>query len=141
MIWTGREWKVKEHEHAGQPGVSIADGRVNFGVRGAWGGNPGQKIAALSFIAPKSGTYTLNATAISKPWDGGDQVRLRILKNDGQAVHQVARLELPKNQTVEIKDVSVPLAQGQQLVIVPDLGMHNASNITLRDLTITFSGG
>ncbi|MDQ3813626.1 MAG: hypothetical protein M3347_06710, partial [Armatimonadota bacterium] len=71
MIWTGREWKVKEHEHGGQPTISIADGRSNFGVRGAWGGNPGQKIAALSFIAPKSGTYTLNATAVSKPWDGG----------------------------------------------------------------------
>ena len=52
---------------------------MSMGARAARGGNPGQKLPALVFIAPTAGRYVLSASVRMELWDGkGAATKLRV---------------------------------------------------------------
>jgi hypothetical protein len=144
LVWNGQEWEPadKTHTQGGQPRAAVVDGKVNFSTRAPWTNNEGQKIAALVFIVPKTGTYTVRGTVHSKPWEGGAKaLGFRLLAKDGQAANLLKTIELPRGEDVPLGDVKTDLREGQELVFVPEAKpWHNASTITLKDLEIRFEG-
>jgi hypothetical protein len=142
LPWGAASWKAREHEHGGQPDARIEAGSAHLAARGAWGGNPGEKLPALVFIAPKAGRYQVRGRLSADVWDGGGPVSLRVLQKDSQAVSELKTYRLQSKQPVDLAPLAVTLEAGQELVFVPRFGRHNvAATFTLKDLQIAASGG
>jgi hypothetical protein len=80
----------------GQPSVKIAGGVPDFSSRGGWGGGgsePGNKRAALLFVAPATGTYKVSGSVRSFVWEGDKAAgaNLSILKHD-KATGKITRV-------------------------------------------------
>lgn len=142
MKWNGQRWAAVGGEQGGQPSVSIIDGRVQLGTSAPWTGNQGQKIAALVFLVPRTGKYTVRGSVISKPWTGtAPALGLKILACDGQAANELAAIPLPRDKEVPLPELAVDLREGQELIFAAQAkDWHNASNITLQGLTVTCEG-
>jgi hypothetical protein len=140
LTWTGQQWTATEHSHGGQPGAKVIDGVYQASVRGPWGGNPGQKICALIFTAPKPGVWRVSGTARSDPWDGNAaHIDLRLLQKDTQRASEVQVIRLPRKQDVPFT-ADIRLGVNQELVLVPAVPTQNATNLVLRDVTVTSVG-
>ncbi|MCW1925029.1 hypothetical protein OKA05_20885 [Luteolibacter arcticus] len=138
LKWDGTRWFSKELEAGGQPAVSVADGAVEFSVRAPWTGEPGQRTAALAFIAPESGTWRITGKATSKTWEGGAATyKLGVFKKDTQRSAQQAVIDLPRSGEAVDINVKVDLTAGHELVLVPLMpDWHNATNTRVTDLRI-----
>ncbi|MEK7951492.1 hypothetical protein [Luteolibacter soli] len=138
MKWDGTRWFDKEHEAGGQPAVSVADGGVEFSVRGPWTGMPGQRVAALAFVVPESGTWRIRGKASSKPWTGEAKTfALGVFKKDTQRSAQQAVIALPRSGEEVDLDVKVDLTAGHELVLLPLMpDWHNATNTRVTGLVV-----
>ena len=118
--------------------MRIESGKIDFAARGPATGNEGQKIAGLVFIAPKSGLYTLSATARSKPWEGGAKFfRLGLFKKDTQRAAELKVLELPRDGTPVPLELKVELTEGHELVLLPLMpDWHNGTHTTVENLVV-----
>ena len=142
LVWGNGQWIAPDHSQGGHPSARIADGKLNFGALGPWGGNEFNfpKIPVLVFIAPKSGLYKITGTAKSKPWDGlAKTFPLSLRKKDTQRAAEIATMQLPRDGTPVPFTAEVELTAGHELLFVPMMhGLHNnAANVTLEDLAIS----
>jgi hypothetical protein len=143
MNWGGSKW-IGQTEFGGQPSLAINRSTVLMEVRGAWGGDgnaTGKKIAALTFIPPAPGTYTINAKASADVWQGSAAAQLVLLKrpaSDG-ALEMIETYELKKGaEPVELADVEIELGQGESLVFAAVMNnRHNAAKVKLERLKIS----
>lgn len=76
LVWVHHEgamrWFNRDHAHGGQPSAAIENGAVVFSVKGRSDGEMNyRKSAALGFIAPADGAYTLSCVAEVQRWEGG----------------------------------------------------------------------
>ena len=141
MLWNGKNWYAKENTHGGQPGGDVGEQRVSLGIRAAWEGQPGNKLAALTFIAPAAGKYTLNAKIKPDLWAGDKEERfdLRILKVAKKAgtASKVKMMNLVSGKPREVADLAVELAEGDEIVFVSTFPhMHMAASVTITDVKI-----
>ncbi len=142
LVWGNGAWTAPDHAQGGHPSATVADGKINFGALGPWGGNEFNypKIPALAFIAPKSGIYKVSGTASSKPWDGGAKtVPLSLRKKDTQRAAEITTVQLPRDGTPVPFTAEIELTAGHELLFVPLMhGLdNNATNLTIEDLVIT----
>jgi hypothetical protein len=137
MPWNGTAWQAAEHGQGGQPAARVADGTVNLGERAAWGGNPGQKLAALSAVVPSAGTWRLTGTARMDLWDGKGATITLLVLHHGQTAGELARIGLPDHQArqFEVKAVCGP---GDRLTMVPRFpGMNQAGTLVLSGVALS----
>ncbi len=142
LVWGNGSWIAPDHSQGGHPSARVADGNVNFGALGPWGGegNDYPKIPVLAFIAPRNGTYKVTGTASSKPWEGGATTfPLSLRKKDAQRAAEIATLQLPRDGTPVPFTAEVDLSVGHELLFVPLMhDLHNnAANIGIADLVVT----
>ncbi len=141
MVWGGGNW-VGPREFGGQPAVSVRRKTVTLASRGSWGspGNQkGVKTAALAFIAPEPGTYTLEGKAQAEVWQGKAGVELVLYRHvPDESLTYVDSLDLEKGaEPVEIAGWSVTLKKGEQLVIAAIVARnHTAANVRVRGFQI-----
>ena len=141
LVWGNGAWIAPDHAQGGHPSATVADGKINFGALGPWGGNEFNypKIPALAFIAPKSGIYKVTGTASSKPWEGGAKtVPLSLRKRDTQRAAEISVVQLPRDGTPVPFTAEVELTAGHELLFVPMMhGLdNNATNLTIDALVI-----
>ena len=138
MIWAGTEWVAEKNGAGGQPQAHIEAGKFLIAARGSWSGQEGQRVAALIFIAPKSGVYTISGVAYSDPWAGeAPALSLNLYKKDAQRAAPLKQFPLPRKTQVPF-EASVELSVGHELVLTPRIdAWHNASTITLSNVKIT----
>ena len=142
LVWGNGVWIAPDHSQGGHPSARVADGKINFGTLGQWGGggNDYPKIPALAFIAPQTGVYKITGTAHSKPWEGGAKtVPLSLRKKDTQRAAEITTVQLPRDGTPVPFTAEVELTAGHELLFVPLMhGLdNNATNLTIEDLVIT----
>ena len=142
LPWSGTAWQAAEHSHGGQPAAKATPTAVELVVRTAWPGQPGNKLAALTFIAPEPGTYTLSATVKPRVWDAGAPIALDVLKKS-DAVTRVKTIELKPKVGADIAGIRVPLEAGEELVLVPAFPGRGLVAFTCRieGLKILFAPG
>ena len=141
LVWGNGLWIAPDHSQGGHPSARVADGKINFGTLGPWGGggNDYPKIPALAFIAPKTGVYKIAGTANSKPWDGGAKtVPLSLRKKDTQRAAEITVIQLPRDGTPVPFTAEVELTAGHELLFVPLMhGLeNNATNLSIEDLVV-----
>ena len=112
-------------------------------VRGPWSGQPGQKRAALVFIAPESGKYTFEGSALIVFWSGSNSkpMKLEFFKLDpiAKTASTLSTLELMHGMAAPMK-IEVELNAGQELAVVPQIAARNtAANVKLSDIKVTFA--
>ena len=97
-----------------------------------------QKVAALVFLAPKTGLYRVSGVASSKPWEGRAKVlRLGILKKDTPRAAKLRTLELPRDNSRVPFELTIELTAGHELVFLPLMpDWHNATTTAITDLAI-----
>jgi hypothetical protein len=141
LPWDGQRWHAAANEQGGQPSAEVHAGKVVLAVRGEWNGNPGRKLAALTFIVPEAGTYSVTIEATLRFWEGQkDSASLWLLnspradRGKGGESAVLARVDLPHDKPVTIGVKAVELRAGDELTIVPVLERwHTAGNVTLRE--------
>ncbi len=140
LAWNGKAWAAKEHSHGGQPAAGFRKDGPFLANRTAWGGNPGNKYAALSFIAPADGTYVASTDAVHlKMWEGGPPAYLRVIRfGTDEAGTEVAKIELKKNRADNpLPAVTASLEKGDRLTFIGVFPRMNAAGtFTLKGLTI-----
>jgi hypothetical protein len=141
MPWGGVSWSPQDHSHGGQPAVTVGATAVKLSVRTAWPGQPGNKLAVLTFIAPKDGHYTVTGGVKPRIWDGGAPIALGLMKLNriDEEIKEVASVPLRSNETAVLKDLTVELKAGEELSFVPQFTGRGlcAFNLPLEKLTIT----
>ena len=141
LVWKAGWWVAAEHGFGGQPKAELKDNAIRLEFRAPHGEHPGEKLAGLVFVAPTAGTYTLSGTADLKLWDGDNRVALSILHKTTDAVTTVQRIPLKRNAAVPLENLSVELAAGDELVLLPRIdGMFTGGDVSLRSLTISAGG-
>ncbi len=139
LVWNGSEWIAEQDSFGGQPAVDTAKTAVRLSCRAVWSGAPGEKLAALSFIAPRAGRYRLRVKPAVALWEGrGASVEIRLIRlpesGDGD---QVAALTVKDGEVGELDSGPLDLAAGARLTLVPRFpGWHIAGTIELRDLGV-----
>jgi len=137
LAWREGWWVALENTFGGQPKAEMKDGAVRLEFRAPHGNSPGEKLCGLVFIAPQAATFRASGSAELKLWDGGNAVRLTVLHKTKSAVTEITSLKLVRNQRVPLTGVSVPLAAGDELILLPRIeGMFTGGDVMLRDLVI-----
>lgn len=138
MPWSGTEWQAQANGHGGQPGAKARQGRVELGVRAAWGGNPGQKLAALSVVVPQAGRWRLTGSVRIELWDGrGATVALGVWRHplDGAGV-AAGTVAMPDRQPASL-DLVIEAVAGERIALVPRFpGMHQAGTVICEGLRL-----
>jgi hypothetical protein len=145
-VWKKRQgspkWTVEleEHMHGGQPAATVDGKEVRIGIRTAWTGQPGQKVIALTFIAPKKGGYAVAGTVTPRVFDAGAPLGLLVMKIDrasGQ-VSEVARVELKNDQETRLLGVYASLEKEEELSLVPFFPGRGlvAATYVIKDLAV-----
>ena len=139
--WDGTTWHPEDHQQGGQPSVKVENGTAHISVGGPWPNNEFQKIAGVVFLAPASGLYRVTATAHTRPWTGGAQTfRLAVMKKVAQRAAEVARFDLPRDDTPVPLDFTVELTEGHELVFLPLMpDWNNATTVVIENLSIRFA--
>ncbi len=139
--WDGTAWHPEDHQQGGQPSVKVENGTARLSVGGPWPNHEFQKIAGVVFIAPASGVYRVTAAAHTKPWTGGAQkFRLAVMKKDAQRAAEVARFDLPRDDTPVPLDFAVELTKEHELVFLPLMpDWNNATTVVIENLSIRFA--
>ena len=141
MPWNGKGWNAKENTFGGQPGAGVGEQKITLAVRAGWQGSTESKLAALVFIAPAAGKYTVAAKVNSDLWAGDKATPfdLRLLKIDKKAgtVSKVKKVELVSGTPRDLADITVDLAEGDEIAFVPTFPqMHMAASVTFSDVKI-----
>ena len=139
MTWTGKDWGVQANGFGGQPGATTAGKTISLGIRGPWDGASASRTAALVFISPVAGAYTISSKLDVSRWAGDQNIAVHLYRRDPvkKSVRPVA--EIP----VEVKEGNVlaataTLAAGEELLFIAEIGaFHTAGGVTFRDLLIT----
>ena len=146
MNWAGESW-LGAYEYGSQPSVKVEGGKVGIISRGAWGGGgsePGNKRAALVFIAPQKGTYRVTGTARAFVWEGDKAAgaSLSLLKSDPKT-NKITRLRsivTPDATDVAIEGTEVELDVGEELIFLNAINsMYTAAVTDLTGLKIAYS--
>ncbi|PQO43962.1 carbohydrate binding domain-containing protein [Blastopirellula marina] len=144
MIWGNEQWNASDRTQAGHPSAKIADGNLDFGTMGPWGGDQNfAKIPVLTFIAPADGVYRFQANVSAKPWEGGaEEIKFVVRKKDLQRAVPVASIDLPREGKQIPLDVEIELRQGHEAVLFPEMQHqhNNALQLFIRDLRVTRQG-
>jgi DNA-binding transcriptional ArsR family regulator len=121
LTWNGTEWQANEHAFGGQPSVDTTKTAVRLSCRAVWSGNPGEKIAALSFIAPSAGRYRLRIAPALSEWEGkGSTVELRVIMCPASGHGSlIMALPIKDGETGDLHTDAIPLQAGERLVLVP----------------------
>ncbi|BCM91358.1 hypothetical protein IAD21_03230 [Abditibacteriota bacterium] len=142
MVWKGDSWHG-EYDFGGQPMAKVEGGKITMGVRGSWGGGAtqeGSKNAALVFIAPAKGIYSVTGTVRSGVWQGDKNASLlSALSADPKTgkVTKIRSFPTPSDTDVTLEGLEVSLEAGQELVLAPAVTqMYTAANFELRDLKV-----
>jgi hypothetical protein len=135
MIWTGTDWNVGEGGFGGQPGARVKDGTLTFGIRAPHGQPMAERVAGVTFIAPKAGQFSLSGSVDLRNWDGTNPVDLALLHKTADAVKPLTTLALVRNQRVSLAGLSATVAAGDELVLLPrPHGAFGGADVNLRDL-------
>lgn len=136
LTWRDNSWKAPSDDFGDQPKAEMRDNGVRMEFRAASGNPQAERICALSFIAPKTGTYNLSGSVELKLWDGDVPVRLQLLRRGHDGAVEILSLPLTRDQRQELK-TQVQLQTGDELVLVPRPGgAFTGGDITLRDITL-----
>ncbi|MFW6164394.1 MAG: hypothetical protein ACODAJ_16615, partial [Planctomycetota bacterium] len=143
LPWNGTQWAAAEHAHGGQPKAKPGARTIDLSVRTAWPGQPGNKLAALVFIAPQAGTYTVRGTLKPRVWDAGAPIAMDVVKKTDAEVTRLARVALKSKTETELTGVEAELAAGDELVLVPSFPARGlvAFNCRVQDLRIVLLKG
>jgi hypothetical protein len=140
LTWNGTEWQANEHAFGGQPSVDTTKTAVRLSCRAVWSGNPGEKIAALSFIAPSAGRYRLRIAPALSEWEGkGSTVELRVIMCPASGHGSlIMALPIKDGETGDLHTDAIPLQAGERLVVVPHFtAWHVAGTFELRNCAVT----
>jgi len=138
MPWSGTAWQAVEHAHGGQPAATVRRGLVQLVGRGPWVGQPGDKLPALVFIAPRTARYRVDGEVSTSLWYGGGKVKLLVLLRDDNVVAQVRAYELESNKPRKIEGLVVQLEAAQELIFIPGFGRHHvAGTFELKGLSVS----
>lgn len=146
MQWDGKSWvpvNGAEESFGGQPAIAPGEFSAVIAARSAWSGNPGEKLAALVFIAPKTGNYKIEGNYKALVWNGDpQQAKLTVRKLDRKAMTSEKVGSLPLGPTdVAIENSNVFLEEGQELAFIPTFtAMHTAASVTFSSLKLTWTG-
>lgn len=138
LIWTGAVWQPAANSYGGQPEVRIDNGNFIASIRGASTGKPGQRIAALVFIPPKPGTYSVSAQVSTKPSAGKEKTfKMAVLRKDPKRIAPVKILEIPRDGSRVTLELTTELAAGHELVFLPlAVAANNATVTSIENLLI-----
>ncbi len=138
MVWDGTGWNVKNNDFGGQPGIYLKDGKLTIATRAAHGEPARPRIAALTFVAPADGNYTLTGSAANRMWEGQNDVKFRIVKRSAEGIEILASLNIKNGETLSFEGQSADLSAGDKLSLTPLIdGMYSGGNVELTDLAIT----
>lgn len=133
LLWVRGRWglpRKSDGEHMDRPEASVSGGTVLLGAFASHWGAPtpfSNKTAALVFIAPIDGAYSMNCVASAASWTGTGSVHLFVLKGnkaDGR-INKIADVELKHgskqlaNDAVQFQDVQIDLKHDDELIFVP----------------------
>jgi hypothetical protein len=138
MVAAGGRWVAKANGHGNAPSAWADKGGIHVISEGAWGGNPGQKLAALVFTAPATGVYELTGKIAAKRTSGDatSYVALMLFGADGKG-RQIRSWRFRRAEP-EPSEVSVGmfLHEGERLAFVPRLGDNNKAGYTYGQLSV-----
>lgn len=138
LVWQNNYWQVTSDGAGGQPKVERIDVGLRLEFRAPTNESKGEKLAALAFTAPADGAYALSGSAELKLWDGGNPVRLSILRRTADAVTEIASIPLKPDGSADLDGTAADLKAGDQLLLLPRIeGMFAGGDVTLRGLAIT----
>lgn len=142
LVWRNGWWKAPANDSGDQPKAEMRDGALRVEFRAATGEPQAERIAALSFIAPQAGTYSLSGDAALKLWDGEVPVRLQLLHKTKNVAVEVGSINLARDRRVPLDGIAVRLGAGDELVLVPRPGgAHAGGDVTLHELDVSLGGG
>lgn len=141
LVGKGDHWSAPSEGHGDAPSAGVSTGALWIVAEGAWGGNPGQKLAALVFTAPSAGVYSVAGRLALKRLSGAGPNHVALLRfavdGRGQVV-QNYRFRRPDPEPT-VFDESVFLATGERLAWVPRLCDNTKGRITLSGLALSFT--
>ena len=115
----------------------MRDGAIRVEFRAATGEPQVERIASLSFVAPRAGTYTISGDAELKLWDGDVPVRLQVLRKTKTGATEINSLPLARDRRVPLHGITVQLGAGDELVLVPRPGgVSVGGDVMLHDLNV-----
>ena len=139
LPWNGTEWQATENAFGGQPAADTAKQAVRLSCRAVWSGSPGEKLCALSFVAPSPGRYQLRAHPSLSLWEGkGATAELRLIRLPASGRgEQLQALAVADGVSAELRADAITLSAGDRLVLVPHFrAWHVAGTFELRDLSV-----
>lgn len=141
LAWRNGWWVALKDDFGGQPKAEMKDSSIRLEFRASHGTPPAERICGLVFIAPQAGTFRVNGSIELKLWDGNNPVRFTVLHKTRQSATEIKSVKLTRNQRTAIEGVSVALAGGDELVLLPRIeGAFTGGDVTLRDLVISLGG-
>jgi hypothetical protein len=139
MPWVGNEWSDAKNSQGGQPRATVNRNGIHLGARSGWSGTPAQKLAALTFVAPRKGRYSIEGALSAEIWEGRGPVDVNLLKRlpGANGASLVRSWAAENGKPVTLEGIQVELAEGEFLTVVPRFrAMHTAANIHVRDLAL-----
>jgi hypothetical protein len=141
MVWTGTDWNVKEGGFGGQPGARLDGRALNLATRAPHGNPPQWRVAALTFVAPQSGTYSLGGTAECRIWDGKNKTTLRLFHKKASGAAEVGNVVIPHGGKTPLDSLQITVAAGEEFALVPQIeGGFAGGDCKLRDLCVRLGG-
>ncbi len=139
MSWREGQWITDTGTFGGQPSAGMTEGRVfRIDSRGPWAAQEGKKTAALVFIAPVRGSYTVQGKVDIDRWSGEGDPALTIVRR-WVSKEKVKTLKLAP---VAVKAGNVfstksEMEAGDEIVIAGEVpAWHTTAKFTFRDLSI-----
>lgn len=141
MVWSGKNWHATEHSHGGQPSGSIdKSGTVTLGFRGPWDDQPGKKISALMFEAPKSDKYEMKGTVSVRFFEGKGKAKFLVLVFDkkGKLEKVVKEIELGDGESFDLSEIDkFKVGKRDEVALVAMIDKFNcAGNVTISGLVM-----
>ncbi len=138
LAWRDGWWVALRDGAGGQPKAELKDAAIRMEFRAPSNEQPGEKLCALSFVAPVADAYRLAGTAELKLWDGANAVRLSVMRKSRDAVVEVQSIPLQRNGRADLSSVTCDLSAGDELVLLPRVaGMFAGGDVTIRDLVVS----
>ncbi len=139
MPWDGKQWAAKENSFGGQPAAATGGGKVSLSVRGPWEGNAASRTAALVFIAPTAGDYTMSAKLDVTRWTGDQPMAFHVYRLDPvkKTVRPVQDVPIDIRNDIPL-EAKAKLGAGEELLFIAETGgFHTAGGVVIRELKIS----
>ncbi len=141
LVWGEKRWRANQNGHGEAPSAWLENGSLRLISEGNWGGNPGQKLAALVFTAPQKGVYTLTGNVVAQRPAGGHPCSVALMIFDAtEKGHQARdyRFRRPAPEPTAMNE-AIFLDAGQHLALVPRLPDNTKATFTFSQLLINFA--